>query len=460
MSFYSVPNVYSALLGEDNIPSTMLPSTQSKMIPCTSQLKSVRTQSANLTPGALALWQIQTGSGTGFLKSNSLYLRGTIRIDGVVAGGTGSFRFNGPVEGITGVGEGLSKSTHSASSLIARLTVANGAQQISQLTNYNVWHDLLLTHATSSDYVNNDSSVYEYTGHVKTLSVANPIDATEGTLNFCIPIMSPIFCGQQSVPLFLLNSPLSLEILFNSLSDALVAGANTTINNYTISNAELVYEEIVVSPELKQSIMAKLQGGAVWKQFLDSVYSINTVAENSNTYNIGVGSNSVKAVIGVDRVTAGSVGLLPLQIGNFALNGFENVRVQYDGKLINNFDINTDATAYAELNRSLHSMFDSNITSCLAKRPAVPVGAGPATDLVISKFAWGVSSQAVNDSSIGFSGMPAQMLTIQHFNNGGANRTAFQYVSEGFVANRQRLYFILYDELLTIDGNGVCALVR
>jgi hypothetical protein len=466
MSFYSTPTVYSSLLGEDNIPATMLPSGASKMIPCTSQLKTVRTQSANLTAGSLALFQLQTGMGTGYLKSNSLYFTGSIRVTGSVSiVGPGSWRFVGPTQGtpVAGDGEGDNKATHAASAMISRLTVANGASQISQQTNYSTYVDLLRTHATSSDYNVNDATVYEYNGVTRILTANQAISDAEGTINFAIPLCSPVFCSPQSVPLFLLNSPLSIEILFNSLSECLVAGANTTLTGFSINNAQIVYEEIVVSPELKQSVMSKLQGGALFKMFLDNVYSIQSSAENSNSYNIGIGANSVKGVIGIDRAVPGALGLRGQ--GDFTLNGFSNVRVLYDGKLINNFDIGTDAVAFSELNRCLHSMHDSNITSCLAKAAVSAVGATACNDYVISKFAWGCSSQCVNDYSVSFSGVTVQTITIQHFNNtvasgAGGNSVNFQYVNEAFVAGRQRVYFIFYDELLTIDGNGVCALVR
>jgi hypothetical protein len=452
MSFYAVPSTYNSLLGAEDVPATMLPSTQAKMIPCASQLKSVRTQSASLTPGALALWQIQTGAGTGYLKAGSLYLRGTLTL--TVSAAAGTWRFSGPRQGFVGEGQGLNTGTHSASALISRLTVSNGAQQLSQLTNYNVWHDLLLTHATSADYAKNDSLQYEFTG--VTRGVANPATDNERTINFAIPLMSPLFNGQQSIPLFLLNSPLSVELLFNSIADAFVADT-ITVSNYVISNAEICYEEIAVSPELKQSIMNRLQGGAMWKQYMDSVYSIQTAALQNDSYNIGVGVTSCKGVIGVDRnPSAIGVGFT----GDFMLNGFNNVQIRYDGKLINNYDITTDASAFAELNRALHSMYDSNITSCLSNDASAAAGNNPWSDYVVSKFAWGVSSQAVNDSTVGFSGSPVQMITVQHYNATAANAAAFPYVNEAFVAARQRVYFVLYDEMLTIDANGVCSLIR
>lgn len=453
-SFISVPQTYASLLGAEDIPSAMLPSNQSKMIPCATNLKSVRTSSASVGPSATALFQIQTGAGTGYMKAGSAYLRGQLVLTASGAG-AGTWRFSGPREGIaTGTGEGLNKGIHSASALVSRLTVSNGTQQLSQLTNYNVYHDILLAHGASSDYCLNDSSVYEFTGITRNVAAAPT--ANETTINFTIPLISPVWSGQQAVPLFLLNAPLSVEVLTNSIADAFVV-ATTAITNYSLNNLEICYEEIAVSPELKQSIMNRLAQGAVWKQYMDSVYSIQTSADNGASFNIGIGVSSCKGVVGVDRnPSAIGIGFT----GDFMLNGFSNLRVLYDGKLQNSFDLTTDATVYAELNRTLHSMFDSDKTSCLAKNPSPAVGNTPWYDFNISKFVYGVSSQCVNDSSIGFSGEPVQMVTMNHFNATAANSSAYPYVGESWVAGRQRIYFIFYDELLTIDANGSCALVR
>ena len=453
MSYNNVPLQYNALLGQEDVPSTFLPTTASKMVPMTSSLKSVRTQSASVGASSTALFSVQTGAGQGWLQSNSVYLRGTLVLTmGAVAG---TWKFSGPSAPAGGIGEGLNKNVGSASALISRLTVSNGSQQLSQLTNYNVWHDILSAHAVSSDYIVNDSTIYEFTGVTRGVGAAPT--ANERTINFAIPLLSPLFCGEQSLPLFLMNAPLSCEILVNSIADAFVLTGGATITSFLLNNLEICYSSVDASPELKSGIMAKLNAGALWKQYSNSIFSIQTDAGSGTSYNIGVGVSSAKAVIGVDRnPSAIGVGTT----GDFMLNGFSNVRVSYDGKLITNYDLTTDASVFAELNRSLSAMYDSNVTSCLSKNNAPAAGDTTWSDYVVSKFAWGASSSCVSDSTVGFSGVPVQMITIQHFNATAANSSAFPYVNEAYVAGRSRCYFILYDELLTIDSNGVCSLVR
>ncbi len=446
--FSSLPVQYNAMLGSEDIPSSMLPDVKTKMIPCTSNLKSVRTSSANIGAGSLALFQLNTGAGTGYLKSNSVYLRGSVTL--TLTNGGGTWRFTGP------------QNVHSASALINRLTVSNGSQMLSQLTNYNSWHDILLSHATSRDYIEQDSTLYEGTGVIKTY--ANPATTFESTLNFSIPLMSPVFNSSQFIPLFLLNAPLTVEVLFNSIADAIQSSTATTA--YIVNDLQIVYEELAVSPELKQSIRDRMQSGSMWKQYLDSVYSINTSSTSGLSFNLGVGLSSCKGVLVADRQNAVGV------VGQFILNRFSNARFYFDGRLINNFDLTTDAVVYSELNRTLNSIYDSDRTSSLglvgvgyngAINKTVPLGVGfdtASTDFCTQKFIYGVSAQSVNDFSVGFSGQPVQMIVVQTFNDGGADNVNFPPATQPAFSSVPKVMFVLYDELLTIDANGVCSLIR
>lgn len=445
MSFYSTPTTYNSLLGQEDIPATMLPDSKSKMIPCKTAIKSVRTSSASLGAGSMGLWQINTGAGTGFLKANSVYLRA--KVDITAAQGAGAWRFSGPSE------------VASASALISRLTISNGSQMLSQLTNYNVWHDVLLSHATSNDYVRMDSVIYEMTGVARNTVANADSDAVDKTVYITIPLMSPIFNSSQSIPLFLMNSPLTIEILFNSVADA-ISAATIVPTAFTVSDAEIVYEEVAISPELKSSIMGRLQGGSVWKQYLDSIYALQTSSTSGLSFNLGVGLSSCKGILACDRNAT----------GDLVLNGYSNSRFFLDGQLVNNFDLSNSAIVFSELNRTLHSMHDSNITSSLdvnlSPAGTAAGGATPSrwTDFVADKFVYGVSTQSVNDFSIAFSGQPVQMIIVQTFNASAANSPLFPYATaaEGgtFANGRNKIMFVLYDELLTIDANGVCSLLR
>ena len=459
-SFQQVPQTYNSLLGEEDIPSSLLPGKQSRMVPCTTSLKSVRTGSAAATPSSTSLFQINTGAGAGYLKPNSVYLTGQLVLSIPVVGAAPSWRFSGPQQSgaVGGVGLGDNTGVHSASSMISRVTVSNGSQQLSQIQSYNVYHDILTAHAASTTYTAIDGSIYEFAGVVRSLTAAGAT-ANELTMFFAIPLLSPVWSGDQSVPLYLLNSPLTVEVLTNSIADAFVTN-NAAITNYTLNNLQICYEEIQVSADLKNAVMERLRQGQVWRQFMNQVYVINTSAESGNAFNIGLGVSSLKGIVWADRQpSAGRVSAFA-QTGDLILNGFSNCRFNVDGRNINQFDLTDDTKVYSELNRALATMHDSNHTSLMTKNYGPAIGNSPWYDFNLNRFAVGCSTNAVNDYSVGFSGCPCQMATIQHFNNSVASIPQFPYVPEAFIAGAQRIYALLYDELLTIDANGVCSLIR
>lgn len=392
------------------------------------------------------------------MKPNSVYLTGTLSLSFGATGANPSWRFSGPKQAtFGGVGLGDNTGVHSASAMISRLTVSNGSQQITQIQNYNVYHDMLLAHGASTTYTAIDSAVYEFAGVIRAVSAVPT--ANESTIRFAIPLISALWSGDQAVPLYLLNAPINVEVLTNSIADAFVTN-NLPINNYVLSDLQLCYEEIQVSAELKNAVMDRLRQGQVWRQFMNSVYTLNTSAENGNAFNIGTGVSSLKGIMWADRQPAtGRVSAIATT-GDLILNGFSNCRFNLDGRNINQFDLTNDTIVYSELNRSIQSLHDSNHTSLMTKNYAPAIGNDPWYDFNLNRFVVGCSTQAVADYSVGFSGQPCQMATIQHFNQTPVNDPDFPYVNEAFIAGAQRIYVLLYDELLTIDANGTCSLIR
>jgi hypothetical protein len=389
-----------------------------------------------------------------------VYLTGKLVIDAPVAGVGASWRFSGPSENATvaGSGAGANTGVHSASAMISRLTVSNGSQQISQIQNYNVYHDMLLSHAGSASYTTMDSAVYEFAGITRSVTVPGPSPA-ELTINFAIPLISGLWSGETAVPLYLLSAPLSVEILTNSITDSFVTN-NLPINNFTLSNLQLCYEEIQVGAELKNAVMDRLKQGQVWRQYMDSVYTLNTSADQGTAFNIGTGMSSLKAILYADRQPAAGRASAIVNTGDLILNGFSNCRFNLDGRNINQFDYNNDTIVYSELNRSIQSLHDSSHTSLFTKDNTPAAGFTPWYDFNVTKFVVGVSTNCVSDFTIGFSGQPCQMATVQHFNNTPINSSNFPYINETWVAGGQRIYVILFDELLTIGADGSCALIR
>lgn len=458
-SYYGLPQQYpTSLLGEEDVPAGLLPSKAANLVKgCSVANKAVRTSSGNIQASSSAIFQIPSGGG--YLKPHSVYLTGTLVMQMAAAATT--FRFSGPRQAIasaTAVGAGDNKGVHSASALINRLTVSNGTQQLSQIASYNAFMDIINTHAASDDFIVNDQGVFAFGGVTRTTAAAPTLG--ERTINFAIPLWSSVWTSETALPLWLLKNPLTIEIVTSAISDAfVVTGAGASITSYEIQNAQVMYSEISVPSDLKSAIMDRLNAGAVWKQHMNSCYVIQTASTAGLAFNVGINCSSVTGVLVADRQPSGGPGAIAAT-GDLVLNGFSNARFLYDSRVQNNFDYNNEAITYAELNRTMGSLYDANVTSCLAKNPAPAAGFTPYHDYCLSKFAYAVSSDCVQDSSVGFSGQPCQTLTIQTFNNTAANSPNFPYVNEAQLDGRQKIMAILFNEALLISADGSCSLVR
>ena len=444
-SGYQVPhNYHSANSMEPGVPESLVSALDQKMIPSTTTIKQITSQSGTQTSGGLMLFQIPTGSGQGYLKSGSAYLKCTITV--TQTGGTTNYwafsnglNPNGTIAITAGLGGG------SASSIINRINVSCGGVLMNSIQNYNVLHDVILNHCTSREYKLSDSAIFEGSGQQFSYTGNN---AAEKTGTFCIPIMVPCMNDEQSLPLFLLNSPVVIEILFNSLSAAIVsiAGDGGAASEYTVSNASIIYENLNVSSDFEMAVKMKLQQGSVWSMSTDDFYNLSLANSATVNYNIGLNLSSVKGVLFTYQ-------RLPVA---GAYSGYNDdtqtdAKLYLDGRLINQFgSLNSYAQMYMEFQRAIGAMFDYVTTSC--NYGLVPVAAD--THGVIANhygayqnatYCGGISCNRSSDGTFAFTGTPCQTINFTRDSAGTAG-TLF--------------LMVLYSQMIMIDASGSVSIVR
>ena len=115
MSYVQGIHQYGLAAASTDIPPSFGSSSLPRPIPSSYQLLNIASQSCSQTPSGLISFQTPTGSSAGgYLKQNSVYLRGRCTVTG---GGNAIVKYNNP--------------TNSASSTIYRLTVSIGGVVIS-----------------------------------------------------------------------------------------------------------------------------------------------------------------------------------------------------------------------------------------------------------------------------------------------------------------------------------------
>ena len=190
----------------------------------------------------------------GYIKSNSMMLRGQVNITGT-GGGTGVWAFAGQSTNTAAAAADITGGAGGAASLFSRftLTLPGGAQVSYGQANY--YRNAVIPHALSAEYFN-DLRQLESAGLVKNYTTDV---GTNKTCWFTTTVDIPCLNSQQSLPLLLMSGGLSLEIVTAAVNEAfycIAGGATCNITNYEIKELALIYEVVQVTPEFKAGLVA------------------------------------------------------------------------------------------------------------------------------------------------------------------------------------------------------------
>lgn len=427
---------------EAGVPESMTSSVDQKMIPSYTTIKQVSSQNGDQTAGGLLMFQLPTGSGQGYLKSGSAYMKCNIKFtqasnaNNMIAfqGGLAASNSN-PVSLVT-----ASLGGGSASAIISRLNVSIGGVLVNSIMNYKVLHDVILNHCTSQAYRQNDSGIMEFTGKALSTAIAN----TE--LDVCIPLMAPCLNDEQSFPLFLVNSPIVIEILLNSLNEA-VAYTTTAVTQYTVQNASIIYETLNPSPDFEMAVKSRLQSGSMWSMSCDDYYNLSIANGATINYNIGLNLSSVKGVLYTITLTNTNDG----KYYNYVEDDQKDAKLYLDGRLINQFtELKTIPHQYMEFQRAIGALYDYVTTSQNFGLLPLISNTNVTTDNAYGvypdgAYCGGISCNRSNDSSFAFTGTPCQTINLTRTCAGTAGT----------------LYImVLFSQMIMIDSSGSVSIMR
>jgi len=426
---------------EAGVPESMASSVDQKMISSYTTIKQVSSQNGDQNSNGLLMFQIPTGSGTGYLRSGSAYMKCRITFTQALnaanmiafQGGLAAVASNPAVVANASLGGG------SASAIISRLNVSIGGVLVNSIMNYKVLHDVILNHCTSQAYKQNDSGIMEFTGKALSSVIAN------GFLDVCIPLMAPCINDEQAFPLFLVNSPLVIEILLNSVNEA-IAYTTTAVTEYKVSNASIIYEAIIPSADFEMAVKTRLQSGSMWSMSTDDYYNLSLANDDHINYNIGLNLSSVKGVLWTFSVTPVAGEYHPYSGDNQT-----DAKLYLDGRLINQFTaLDTIPQQYMEFQRTIGALYDYVTTSnnfgllpLVSNTNVVTAtlhGSYPTTT-----YCGGISCNRSNDSSFSFTGTPCQTINLTRTCDGTAGT----------------LYImVLYSQMIMIDSSGSVSIMR
>lgn len=412
-----------------------------------SSVRSVPSSSGSAGQSSTVLFNLPVG-GYSFIKSNSMYLRGTCVVTQTAAADC--------FYGFAGQGAAADESQNfgGASSLISRVSVNLGGTQLSYGA-YNTFRNAVLPHVCSAEYFTTDLRQCEHAGIWRNNTDTNATNSLlSRTIHFAIPLWLPPFCSSQHFPALLMNSPIAIEILTESVGKAFYSEGTNPVTDYALSNLSLVYETIDVSREFKDAMLASKAGGFYSLHMNDYLNVGPNSATASMRTQIGVGFSSLKSILFTE--TAANPAVTDRKV--FTSNGLISYTIHAD-----NFPVSVanagdnEAVCFLEVNRALQKINDSNVTSAIY--PVANANASAVrTSYATNNFLAGASTQTISDYNYSSSGVECSsvVLELEH----GTPDNARWGAAPDWVNTNALIVFLLHDSILSVNVSDGTVQVR
>ena len=392
--------------------------------------------------------------------------------------------------------------TKSAAALIDRLTISAAGTTLVDINNYAVWHNMILAHAASQDYLlTSQISEHAFTviDNFAALSAAGTTTQT-ATLDISLPLAVGILNTTKAFPLWAFNGPLVINIYWANFERAVgvapcvLSSADAASSSPTIFSGSFAGETLAlrcacvdVDPEYIMEQRRQMQGGKMLVYSYDQVMGLQTNA-GSASINFGINTSSLLAVFGAQLMQddAKTIATSPVEsVGSsfqgswgYSANEANNIRVYRDGTQMTSFPLFLQQRdeAFPILQQALGILFSTtNNTICQKVRSGAKLSGDKgnfrlnSTISNVTKFnhlpiwslgasrggsvyqpaavIWGISARKCNDDSISNQGIYCQQL--QFTQDSGAS---------GLVGTHYLFY--LFSSAVAIDAGGNCVVKR
>jgi len=409
---------YPVSVASQDIPQAWMSNNDPRVAGATKKILSVASQNGTQTSGGQLSFILPSNMGAGLLASGSAYLKFTVSITQATAY-SWAFRQYG-----------------SASSVINRMTFLASGAITEQILNYNKLYSSLMLHASNPNFVQADDAIYQ-----DTLTGLN----TAQSITVCIPILLGAFNSKQHLPLFLLNSA-QLNVDLDTVVNAISAGSADALTEFSVSSATLVCEQICPDMQFEAGIKSML-GQRLFQMPINTYYNVRVAQTGAVTQNIGLNCSSLRSVLWNTVVREAA-----RDAGHFTDGGQTSCRLYLDGQLTFNGNLDTVAQQFAEKDRALNVMWDSD-------RVSVGVAADTQSNAVAGDFTYANLTRAVYSSGAYLGGLSTAKSSDGGFSFQGVpcNTAVLEFI--GTNAGTFYIYCAL-QQIIAIDGQGNASLIR
>jgi hypothetical protein len=390
-------------------------------------------------PSSSSIFNIPTG-GNSYFKQGSFYLRGKCSV--VQTGAPGAaWGFAG--QSLTPIAATINTGTGGASSLINRLSVTFPGGQSQSYSQYNHFCNAVVkNHCLNKDYVEHELRQLEYAGVLK-LATSTAQECKD--VYFSIPLWLPCFNSNQAFPALLLNGNITLEIVTETVLNAFFS-LIAEVTSYSLSDLCLVYETIDVTPEFKNALVQSKMGSTYNIAMSDFMAVGPQAVSGSNRIQMGVGLSSLKSVLFTFQLTADLTATID-KPKKYSANGLTNYAIYVNNSIVTPPNITSDDYCFAEMNRALSKITDTNMVSSLTNVANV-TSSNERNTYTTHNFLAGVSTQVFSDWLFSSEGVPCDQLAVE-VTLGSPENTRWQGSPD--VAASNMYIFCLYDSVLVVD---------
>lgn len=387
--------------------------------------------------------------------------------------------------------------TKSAAALIDRLTISVAGTTLVDVNQYYIWHNMILAHASSQDYIQAAQVLENAFTAIKTGTATTDTES----ITISLPLAVGLLNTTKAFPLWALGGPMVINIYWSSAARALGVcptqagsrtgtGAQTLASGsvtYTGSNLSLRCQCVDVDPEYIMEQRRQMAGGKMLTFMYDQAMGMQMGA-GAASINFGVNTSSLLAVLGAQLMTAdtGQLATAPAEGSGatfangwgYSFNELNSLRVYRDGTQLTSFPLCVGGRddAFPVLQQALGILFSTSNASIVQRcRPDAVLGSSSANCALDQQSSqapqrfnlkpvwglgfvrgggvfqpaaciWGVSARKCSDDGIANQGVYCQQLQLTV--DGGQSTSGTHYI------------FYVFSSALAIDAAGNCIVKR
>jgi hypothetical protein len=413
---------------QQDVPQCLLSNNSAQSIKSRNRIIQLSSTSSTQSSGGLILFNIPPSNYS--ITKGSVLLRCRVTVTGTTLGTTAANAVSFQGFGNIAAAAPFVTEFGNAYAIFNRMTLfASNSSIIEQVNYLNDNENLMLMHNSNPTFLKADGALMLGIGKAFAYSPAADV-GTSATIDLAIPLPLSFFNSTtQNVPLYLMSSPLTLQLDLATVARSLFRGASAVVTDYSVSNAFLMYQAVELPNAFVEAQRMSVKSSPYIMNLTNSM-SVQVPMSVLNNYTLGVNASSVRAVF---LLPLDGTGYVITTSNSYAKNVADGntASLFIDGNIVNSAIFDNSPVLFSQLKQAMHHSLQTGVLF-----PSVCTAVTYDTEF----FAIGFDCTNFDEEATIFAGTPATQLSIQ-LNN---------YTSDAKLVT----IIVLYDTLVAIEADG------